>query len=352
MYPSEWPRTIQAALWACAVCVAAASFGNMATAQVEEDLAPPPAVAVEPMTIGEFRYLGLAGGGELVGRLVKDTPEALFVDIGPEVIRIPLRSVEKNESLEEALERVRVSDSDESGLTALLDSATRGGGMLSQQEMVEKAKRGVVLIRNARGSGSGFVLDPEGRVVTNHHVVGNQKYQTVTLFRPRGDQWERVQFENVETEAYSPLYDIAILRLNVDEVRDKGVELIPLPIAPMGSLRVGDSVYAIGNPGAFLGRGRLLEHTVSDGIVSSLARNVNDVLYIQTTAAVNPGNSGGPLINERGEVVGLVTLKAFLQEGIGFALPVGLIQHFIGSSEAFAFSEQAQNRGYRYLSPE
>jgi serine protease Do len=209
-----------------------------------------------------------------------------------------------------------------------------------------------VLIRNARGSGSGFVLDLEGRVVTNHHVVGNQKYQTVTLFRPRGDQWERVQFENVETEAYSPLYDIAILRLNLDEVREKGVELIPLPIAPMGSLRVGDSVYAIGNPGAFLGRGRLLEHTVSDGIVSSLARNVNDVLYIQTTAAVNPGNSGGPLINERGEVVGLVTLKAFLQEGIGFALPVALIQHFIGSSEAFAFSEQAQNRGYRYLSPE
>jgi serine protease Do len=79
---------------------------------------------------------------------------------------------------------------------------------------------------------------------------------------------------------------------------------------------------------------------------------VNDVMYVQTTAAVNPGNSGGPLINERGEVVGLVTLKAFLQEGIGFALPVALITHFIGSSEAYSYSEQAQNRGFRYLNPE
>jgi serine protease Do len=317
-----------------------------------EELAPLAEATSDPMSIGEFRYFSLVGGGELVGRLLKDTPEALFVDIGPEVIRLPLRSIERNESLEEALERFHSAEVSEEGLVSILGPRDRGGELRSQQEIVEAAKRGVVLIRNARGSGSGFVLDGEGRIVTNHHVVGNQKYQTVTLFRPRDNQWERVQFENVETEAYSPLYDIAILRLNVDEARERGVELVPLPIAPADSLRVGDSVYAIGNPGAWLGRGRLLEHTVSDGIVSSLTRNVNDVLYIQTTAAVNPGNSGGPLINERGEVVGVVTLKAFLQEGIGFALPVGLIQHFISNSEAFSYSEQAQNRGYRYLSPD
>jgi serine protease Do len=143
--------------------------------------------------------------------------------------------------------------------------------------------------------------------------------------------------------------DIAIVQLDMDRVRELGITLNPLTVAPPGSLESGDAVYAVGNPGmGFM----VLDHTVSEGIVSSLARNFNDVVYLQTTAAVNPGNSGGPLVNTRGEVVGLITLKAMFQEGVAFALPVDYIHQYLRYSEAFAVSELYRNQGFRYHRPE
>lgn len=231
----------------------------------------------------------------------------------------------------------------------ILGTRAESAGLLTQTEIVERAKASVVLISNPRGAGSGFVLDREGRIVTNHHVVRNERWQTVNMFRKRGNQWERVKIENAEVEAFSPLYDIAIVRMPMDQVQEHGIDLVPMPIADETSLAVGEQVYAIGNPGM---GGRLLEHSVSEGIASSLARNFGDVIYIQTTAAVNPGNSGGPLVNRRGEVVGLVTLKAIFQEGIAFALPTSLIRHFLATSESFAYPDRTGNTGFRYLPPE
>jgi len=192
------------------------------------------------------------------------------------------------------------------------------------------------------------VLDREGRIVTNHHVIGDIKYQTVTLFVRSGGQWERKRIDNCKVEAFSKVYDIAIVRLDMDQVAKEKVELFPMPIAPPDSLQAGEQVIAIGNPGM---GGTILAHSISEGIVSSLARNFEDVIYVQTTAAVNPGNSGGPLLNARGEVVGLITLKATFQEGIAFALPTALIQHFLQNSKAFEYSETNRNQGYRYLPP-
>lgn len=297
-------------------------------------------------------FLALKGGGEMIGRLVKRTPTHLFLDIGPTIVDLPLESVSEALGMEELEARRPAAidqEEDAPALAALERSAT--GQLLSQTEIVERAKSSVVLISNPGGAGSGFVLDTQGRIVTNHHVIRGERYQTVNIFRESDGQWERVVFNNVPVHSYSPLYDIAVLQLDLDEVKEKGVELVPLPIAEPGSLRVGDAVYAIGNPGVWVGRGRMLEHTVSEGIVSSLSRNVRDVLYIQTTAAVNPGNSGGPLVNREGRVVGLVTLKAAFQEGIGFALPTSLIHHFLDNRESYAFSDQAENRGFRYLPP-
>ena len=111
----------------------------------------------------------------------------------------------------------------------------------------------------------------------------------------------------------------------------------------------GDPVYAIGNPG--MGR-EILDHTISEGIASSLTRNFDDILYIQTTAAVNPGNSGGPLLNNYGEVVGLVSLKAYFQEGIAFALPVEYIRFFLNHRKGFAYGKANPNTGYHYLTPQ
>lgn len=345
-----------------AACLAAAMLLLGASAPGQEEHAGEPDVMLEGAAptaaeaVDDDRlYFALLGGGELIGRLVKEAPERLYIDIGPRIIEVPIDSIVSREPLTRAAGRTEKLATG----TGVFDPSTgslifRGqrdtGELLSQTEIVARAKRSVVLVSNPRGAGSGFVIDREGHIITNQHVVHGEKYQKVNLFRQSGNQWERVTFDNVPVRAYSSLFDIALLKLDLEAVREKGVDLTPLPLAADGSLQVGDNVYAIGNPG--VGGGRLLEHTVSEGIVSSLSRNVGDVLYVQTTAAVNPGNSGGPLINARGEVVGLVTLKAFMQEGIGFALPADLIRRFIEHSESYEFSEQARNRGFRYLPPE
>src|SRR5690606_32123335 len=270
-------------------------------------------------------------GGEVIGRLVKEVPDAVYIDIDPRIIEIPKASIVTRETPEQAAERGTLPRAGE--VAGVCDPETgslvfRAGNpaeKLTQPEIVARAKKCVVLISNPRGAGSGFIMNKQGAIITNYHVIAREKYHTVNIFRQNGNQWERIKIENVPVKAYSPLYDIAMLQLDLEEVAKKGIELEALPLASDEQLQVGDSVYAIGNPGVYMRGGRLLEHTVSEGIVSSMARNINDILYIQTTAAVNPGNSGGPLINQRGEVVGLVTLKAFMQEGIGFALPVELM---------------------------
>lgn len=302
----------------------------------------------------------LQGGGELVGRVTKETPDSVFVDIGPEIVRIPASSIVKRTPLADAMKAAAESASAKAGGSGsgVFDPATgtlvfrggQGAELRSVTETINNAKRSVVLVSNSRGLGTGWVLDNEGRIVTNHHVVGNEKFQAVTVFIPQANgQYERRKIDDCEVEAFSSLLDIAIVKVDPAKAAEKKIQLEPLSIAAPGSLQPGDRVFAVGNPG--MGR-MVLEQTVSEGIVSNLARNFSDVIYVQTTAAVNPGNSGGPLLNERGEVVGLITLKASFQEGIAFALPSAWILQFVQNQRSYAFSEMNRNRGVRYLTPE
>jgi serine protease Do len=154
------------------------------------------------------------------------------------------------------------------------------------------------------GSGSGFIVDPEGFILTNHHVVDGAERITVKLADGRSLKARVVGVD--------PATDIALLK--VDTPR-------PLPVAPLGdssSLRVGEWVCAIGNPLAY-------EHTVTVGVVSYLGRKLFDPSlddYIQTDAAINFGNSGGPLINARGEVIGINAAISWRASSIGFAIPI------------------------------
>lgn len=297
----------------------------------------------------------LRGGGEVVGQLVKETPREVFLDIGPVIIDFPADSIVERVALSQLTAESAARAGQGTGVydpetgSVIFQARPDGGEILSQQQVLENVKKGVVLVSNPGGLGSGFLLNDEGQLITNHHVIGNETYQTVTIFVKRGDQWERERIENCRVEAYSPLHDIAMVQLDMDEVRERGIELFPLEVAPTGSLEAGDLVYAVGNPG--MGR-MVLEHTISEGIVSSLQRNFNDVIYLQTTAAVNPGNSGGPLVDRNGDVVGLVTLKAMFQEGVAFALPAEYIHHFIRHARAYAIDDLSRNKGYRYHRPQ
>lgn len=155
-----------------------------------------------------------------------------------------------------------------------------------------------------RGAGSGFIIDADGDILTNNHVVERADRITVKL-----SNGTSLRAQVVGTD---PDTDIALIRV------DKAGAL---PVAPLGdsdALRVGEWVCAIGNPLAY-------EHTVTVGVVSYIGRKLFDKSldnYIQTDAAINFGNSGGPLINSRGEVVGINAAISQRASNIGFAIPI------------------------------
>ena len=158
-----------------------------------------------------------------------------------------------------------------------------------------------------QGTGSGFVLTANGRIITNAHVVEGASQVSVTLTDGRTFMGEVVGIDSVT--------DVAAIKIDAQD----------LPVVVMGStttLSPGQWAIAIGNP---LG----LDNTVTAGIISALGRSSSEVgipdkrvQFIQTDAAINPGNSGGPLLNDRGEVIGMNTAIRKDAQGLGFAIPV------------------------------
>jgi S1-C subfamily serine protease len=186
----------------------------------------------------------------------------------------------------------------------------------------ERVKNSVVLITSTlpqgTATGSGFIYDTEGRIVTNYHVIDGANSISVTFVNGT-----IVKASVVGTDPYS---DIAVI--NVDA---PAALLVPLKLGSSSALQVGESVLAIGNPYG-------LADTLTTGIVSALGREMDSesgypiVDVIQTDAAINPGNSGGPLLNMAGEVVGINTaIASSTSTGIGFAVPSDTIAREIDS---------------------
>src|ERR1700680_176115 len=158
------------------------------------------------------------------------------------------------------------------------------------------------------GQGSGFIIDKEGHVLTNYHVIANARQVEVTLHNRK-----KYRATIVGTDRS---HDLAVVQI-------KAPELTPMVLGDSGNLQVGQKVYAIGNPFGLAG-------TLTRGIVSSI-RSVQEPdgmtidEAIQTDASINPGNSGGPLLNMHGEVIGINTMIASSvgqSAGIGFAIPI------------------------------
>jgi serine protease Do len=161
-----------------------------------------------------------------------------------------------------------------------------------------------------RGEGSGFVIDPDGYILTNSHLVS-----TSTRIRVRLADKREMTATVVGSD---PNTDLALIK-----VASKGLPAVPL--GDSDKLRVGDWVCAIGNPYSY-------DHTVTAGVVSSKGRKIFNAsfdAYIQTDAAINPGNSGGPLINGRGEAVGINAAVSMEGQGIGFAIPINVAREIM-----------------------
>jgi len=164
--------------------------------------------------------------------------------------------------------------------------------------------------------GSGFIIDKDGFILTNNHVV--ERTDEIKVMLANGTEYD------AEIVGRDPKTDLALIRIEAEE------DLKPLPIGDSEKLEVGDWVLAIGNPFAF-------NHTVTAGIVSAKYRNLGAGAYdnfIQTDASINPGNSGGPLLNTRGEAVGINSIIVSGSArggsiGIGFATPINMAKDLL-----------------------
>ncbi len=278
----------------------------------------------------------LADGREVTGPLLKETADSYFVDLGQTVLELPKKAVLSREAE-----------------TASTDAAAPGKATKAEDQIwssidrpeasvkanVERTQSAVVMVRQPHGLGSGFIISPDGYVITNDHVIQGETKISVVLFEKGKDGTLNKRIaEKVRIVATNAYEDLALLKLEGEK---------DLPITYLGDsdeVRVGQSCYAIGNPHG-------LERTVSEGIVSTLNRVMDGRTHLQITAAVNPGNSGGPLFNLKGEVIGVVDLKLIFSEGLNFAIPVDRVKRFLRDRDAFAYDKDNPNTGYTYLPP-
>lgn len=190
---------------------------------------------------------------------------------------------------------------------------------------IEKVSKNVVNIASVRmitdqllrifpieGVGSGIIIDNQGHILTNYHVVDHARRLKVTLYDGKTF--------NAKVIGTDKLTDLAVLEIENHD--NNSIDSIPsVELGDSGNLKVGQIVIAVGNPFGLTGG-----PTVTTGIISSLNRNIefeDGILeLVQTDAAINPGNSGGPLVNTNGEVIAINTAKIPYAHGIGFAVPV------------------------------
>ncbi|WP_148227068.1 S1C family serine protease [Planctopirus limnophila] len=183
---------------------------------------------------------------------------------------------------------------------------------------VNRAQASPNPVQITRGTGSGFVWDHQGHVVTNYHLIRNAQSATVIL--ADNSEWDAALV------GYEPDRDLAVLRIKAPASR-----LRPIPVGTSDDLQVGQKVFAIGNPFGF-------DHTLTTGVISGLGRDVPGATgetirgMIQTDAAINPGNSGGPLLDSAGRLIGVNTTilsNSGGSAGIGFAIPVDTVNAYV-----------------------
>ena len=222
-------------------------------------------------------------------------------------------------------------ESDRSSAGAATTPAAPGS---SVREVYERARHAVVLIdhrppgvrprtgppsrRDRIATGSGFVIDRSGHIVTNQHIVDGRGTTTVQV-QP-GDDAVRARIVRRDASTH-----LAVLQVD----RARAPRLTPLPLRDAGAVRVGDGAIAIGNPFG-------LERSLSVGVVSALGRRITSPdgtrirNVVQTDAAINPGNSGGPLLDETGRVIGVMTQGR--GNGIAFAVPVDTVRKVVAEA--------------------
>lgn len=242
-----------------------------------------------------------------IGLLLADNNEL------PEKLEQEPKTVQVNQPLTETTETTEILNRDELSTIKLFENSSPSVAFITTSN-VRRDYWTMDVSEVQRGTGSAFIWNKEGHIITNYHVIQGADKATVTL--ADRSTWE------AKLIGAAPEKDLAVLK--IDAPKDL---LKPISRGNSVNLLVGQSVYAIGNPFG-------LDQTLTTGIISALGREIKSVAgtpikdVIQTDAAINPGNSGGPLLNSSGELIGVNTAiysPSGAYAGIGFSIPVNVV---------------------------
>ena len=227
----------------------------------------------------------LKQGQTLTGDILAEKETVIYVDIGVTVLPIP-----KDEILEYKYStNLDIEDTDANKPYVEIGKSQQPAGQLYRvgnlkkttiEKCVDAYSEAVVKISTPAGTGSGFFVNEQGYLITNYHVIERETKVEVTMFQKAKDGFEKKKFKKVKIEAINPFVDLALLK--VEDLGDAKVTFAYL--GDIDSIKVGEKVFAIGNP---LG----LERTVTDGVISSINRAFEGLVYIQTNADIKIGRA-------------------------------------------------------------
>jgi S1-C subfamily serine protease len=219
-------------------------------------------------------------------------------------------------------------------------------GTDSLEKLYRSVSDGVVYVQSTTAdgvaSGSGFLLDSQGHIVTNEHVIDGAENVQVRV----GEQGSPVDAQIVGAD---PTSDVAVLKIDQSAVGNAH----PLSLGNSDDLQIGEPAVAIGSPFG-------LQGTLTSGIVSALHRQIQSPSgaaidgAIQTDAAINPGNSGGPLLNRSGQVIGInaqIATESGTSSGVGFALPINTVKKVVSGIENGSIGQPNQGQGQQQVDP-
>ena len=268
--------------------------------------------------------------------VIKESADHVYVDLGFNVLKIPRTSI------------AGIDTSPPSGppTPSAGFSVEAGNGLYalgnprvhSTVEGVHAFGPAVVVVKSPAGLGSGFIVHEDGYLITNFHVIEGQKHLTVTQFVQEGAELKRVIHEEIRIVALDAFHDLAVLQI-------EGGHETPFPtvVLSLDEPVYGESVFVIGNPAG-------LERTVTEGILSHTGRLFEGSLYLQIDASVNPGNSGGPLFNGHGQVIGVVNMGSRIMQGLNFAIPARHVTFLLDHIESYAYDTSNSESGFIYVS--
>ena len=295
------------------------------------------------LQIAHADTIQLKDKASVVGKVLSEKRDQVAVDIGYTVLVIPRNQIVKisrSDISEPAPKAPVVADPPAEPKPGFYSAPNAPLPSKTVRDLVNQLGEAVVQVRTPSGLGSGFIINEDGFLMTNFHVIEGETQISVEVYLQKNGELNRKSYKQVRIVAINKFEDLALLKI---EDRD-APKFKYTVMGRADALAVGERVFAIGSP---LG----LERTVTEGILSTKTRQLGGELYLQTTAQINPGNSGGPLFNMSGEVIGITNMKITFGEGLGFAIPVEAVKFFLDHRDAYAYANDNPSNPYRYLEP-